>query len=189
MSDKQRQDKPLVWLDPGHGGHDPGVCTPSGVRESVEALELALTLKESLLEEGMAVGFSRTGDTYPPLRQRTREAREAGAVVFVSLHFDIAIPGWRWGAYHDDRPGSVALANEISKALDPINGTMGVWTRSHTTSRHGRLYIADFRAGPAVMVEFGPVRDVQKAERIKLAQAVAPVIAQVARAEQLKRAA
>jgi len=65
-----------------------------------------------------------------------------------------------------------------------VNGATGTWVRSHTESRFGRLYIADFPSGPSVLVEFGPVRATDANERLKYAGAVAPAIARAVAKEQ-----
>jgi len=170
-----------IALDPGHGGHDSGVVS-NVAREKDQALRLALTLKFVLEQEyGLEVYMTRTEDVYPQLFDRTAEAAHAGCKLFCSVHFDIAVSGWRWGTYHDDKTSSRALAGRVSRALDDLNGSIGAWVRSHTESRFGRLYIADFLpqipTAESILIEFGPVRVVDKAERIQLARAIAPHLA------------
>lgn len=172
-----------VMLDPGHGGRDPGVVTGS-ITEKAENLEMALTLKHILeTEHKLRVGLTRTSDTYPELLQRTNMAEQAKAEVFVSCHYDIVTPGERWGCYHDGKASSLNLARAISMGLDGVNGSRGAWVRSHTASRFGRLYIADFNRGPSVLVEFGPIRNAQEAERLRMAKAIAPAIARAVAAQ------
>lgn len=80
---------PLVMLDPGHGGKDPGAIGVSGTYEKHIALATALTLK-GLLEHGgqYRVAMTREQDRFIPLEQRVDIARKHGASLFVSMHAD-----------------------------------------------------------------------------------------------------
>ena len=169
----------MIILDAGHGGKDSGIVAPNGTKEKTQALSLVLTIKHILQTEfGLAdeqIGLTRTKDSYPSLDSRIAKANESKAKLFVSVHFDIPQAGWRWGTYHAGNFASEKLAKRVSNALDEINGTVGTWTRSHVESRFGRLYIANFRE-VAILVEFGPIRNCGKDERLRLARAVAPVL-------------
>lgn len=83
--------KPLVMLDPGHGGIDPG-AERGGVREADLVLDFARELREVLLRRGVfAVGMTRNADEFVSLDGRIRAARAAGADLLLSLHAD-ALP-------------------------------------------------------------------------------------------------
>ncbi len=84
-----RPPAPLVMLDPGHGGKDPGAIGVSGTYEKHVSLATALELKH-LLEAGghYRVALTRTRDTFIPLDGRVARAQEAGAALFVSMHAD-----------------------------------------------------------------------------------------------------
>ncbi len=85
-------DLPVVVLDPGHGGIDPGASGPDGELEKTIVLQFALAMKERLERGGKAkVVMTRTTDVFVPLRDRVRAARQAKAALFVSLHAD-ALP-------------------------------------------------------------------------------------------------
>ncbi len=76
-----------VVLDTGHGGKDPGAIGPTGLYEKNVALSIARELKGMLEEElGLSVHMTRTGDTYPTLKQRTALANRRNGKLFVSLH-------------------------------------------------------------------------------------------------------
>lgn len=86
--------KPLIMLDPGHGGIDPG-AERGGVREADIVLDFARQLREVLLRRGhFDVSLTRDADVFISLDGRIRAARAAGADVFVSLHAD-ALPEGR----------------------------------------------------------------------------------------------
>lgn len=83
--------KPLVMLDPGHGGIDPG-AERGGVREADLVLDFARELREVLLRRGVfEVGMTRNADDFVSLDGRIRAARAAGADLLLSLHAD-ALP-------------------------------------------------------------------------------------------------
>ncbi len=75
-----------IVLDPGHGGHDPGV-SGNGISESELVLDVTLRLKR-LLEKtpGMEVVMTRETDVFIPLEQRTAIANRESADLFLSVH-------------------------------------------------------------------------------------------------------
>jgi len=81
--------RPLVMLDPGHGGVDSGATAPSGEMEKAIVLEFAQALREKLEHSGKyRVAMTRSDDTFIPLAERVRISRTAGASLFVSIHAD-----------------------------------------------------------------------------------------------------
>jgi len=81
--------KPLIVLDPGHGGADPGAISPSGTYEKHITLSAAREFRQMLEKTGRyRVLLARERDTLIPLRDRVTFAREAGADLFISLHAD-----------------------------------------------------------------------------------------------------
>ncbi len=82
--------RPLVLIDPGHGGHDPGAIG-AGFKEKTLALGLAKALKDKLVEEGgIRVAMTREDDTYLLPAERDDLARRLGANLFISIHADSA---------------------------------------------------------------------------------------------------
>jgi N-acetylmuramoyl-L-alanine amidase len=80
---------PLVMLDPGHGGKDPGAIGYSGTYEKHVALAAAAELKHQLEAGGRyRVELTRTNDIFIPLDGRVERAQRAGAALFVSMHAD-----------------------------------------------------------------------------------------------------
>lgn len=81
--------RPLVVIDPGHGGIDNGASAPNNVVEKNITLAFALQLQEELVETGrFDVALTRTDDSYLTLDQRVALARANKADLFVSLHAD-----------------------------------------------------------------------------------------------------
>lgn len=81
--------RPLVVIDPGHGGIDNGASAPNGVHEKNIVLAYALDLQKQLIDTGRYdVALTREDDTYLTLDQRVALARGNRADLFISLHAD-----------------------------------------------------------------------------------------------------
>jgi N-acetylmuramoyl-L-alanine amidase len=81
--------RPLVVIDPGHGGIDPGAVAKGGITEKAVVLAIGLKLRELIEQEGLArVVMTRADDRFLTLSERVRVAREAQADLFISLHAD-----------------------------------------------------------------------------------------------------
>ncbi|MCC7166842.1 MAG: N-acetylmuramoyl-L-alanine amidase [Rhodospirillales bacterium] len=84
--------KPVIAIDPGHGGADPGAIGASGAYEKNITLAMARDLKDKLEALGRyTVVLTRDRDVFLRLRERSAKARAAGADLFISLHAD-ALP-------------------------------------------------------------------------------------------------
>lgn len=81
--------RPLVVIDPGHGGIDNGASTPNGVHEKDIVLAFALKLQALLVESGrFDVALTREDDSFLRLEERVALARENKADLLISLHAD-----------------------------------------------------------------------------------------------------
>ena len=81
--------RPLVAIDAGHGGRDPGAVGIHGELEKDITLAVALDLADALSGTGRYdVVLTRDDDRFLALRERVRIARAAGADLFLSLHAD-----------------------------------------------------------------------------------------------------
>jgi N-acetylmuramoyl-L-alanine amidase len=86
---KDADQRPLVMLDPGHGGIDNGTTAASGETEKSIVLEFALQLRDKLDKTGKyRVAMTRTDDRFVPLAERVQQARAQGAALFISIHAD-----------------------------------------------------------------------------------------------------
>ena len=92
MATKPKRDpaqKPLVVIDPGHGGVDPGAIGVSGIFEKRVTLAMAYQIRKAILALGrQRVKFTRYRDTFISLRRRVAVARAIGADLFLSVHAD-----------------------------------------------------------------------------------------------------
>ncbi|RHT19375.1 N-acetylmuramoyl-L-alanine amidase [Clostridium sp. AM34-9AC] len=76
---------PLIVLDAGHGGANPG-ATYNGRKESEDVLALTLAVGSILEENGVDVYYTRTTDVYESPYQKAQEGNEVGGDYFVSIH-------------------------------------------------------------------------------------------------------
>ncbi len=83
--------RPLVVIDAGHGGHDPGAIGPTGLREKDVTLRVAMAIRDALLASGrVRVALTREDDRFLILQERYGIARQLGADLFISVHCDSA---------------------------------------------------------------------------------------------------
>lgn len=79
----------LVFLDPGHGGKDPGAQGVRGTQEKAVVMAIARELQRELQAGGRyRVMLTRSSDSYVALRERVARAQDAKADLFLSLHAD-----------------------------------------------------------------------------------------------------
>jgi N-acetylmuramoyl-L-alanine amidase len=122
--------RPVVVIDPGHGGPDNGTQS-NGESEKNLVLSFALALRDSIEKSGKyRVVMTRTDDTFVPLDDRVRVARSQSAALFVSIHAD-ALPrreGDAQGAtiYTLSDKASDAEAERLAEAENKADAIGGV---------------------------------------------------------------
>ncbi|HEY7663754.1 MAG TPA: N-acetylmuramoyl-L-alanine amidase [Xanthobacteraceae bacterium] len=81
--------RPLIVIDPGHGGIDNGTRAASGEMEKTIVLEFSLLLRDKIEKAGKyRVLMTRDDDTFVPLGERVQFARAHQASLFISIHAD-----------------------------------------------------------------------------------------------------
>jgi N-acetylmuramoyl-L-alanine amidase len=82
--------RPLVVIDPGHGGRDPGATSPFGSRREKDlTLAVATAIRDALAASGrVRVAMTREDDRYLVLKDRYEIARKMRAELFISIHAD-----------------------------------------------------------------------------------------------------
>ncbi len=120
--------RPLVVIDAGHGGHDPGASGAAGVHEKALTLALALALRDALIADGrVRVALTRAEDRFLVLEERAGIARRLHADLFLSIHADAADVPDAAGAtiYTLSNKGSGAMADALAareNRVDTVNG-------------------------------------------------------------------
>jgi N-acetylmuramoyl-L-alanine amidase len=80
-----------IVIDPGHGGKDPGTCSPNGLKEKDIVLDVALRVAKVLRENpAYEVILTRDRDVFIPLEERTALANAKEADLFLSIHVNAA---------------------------------------------------------------------------------------------------
>jgi N-acetylmuramoyl-L-alanine amidase len=86
---QQAARNPLIVIDPGHGGKDPGAISKSGLLEKDVTLAAAFALRDELLKsKRYDVALTRSTDLFIELEDRVTKARNLGADLFIALHAD-----------------------------------------------------------------------------------------------------
>ena len=107
---------PLIIIDPGHGGHDPGAAGVGGIVEKDVVLDVARRLAVKLATRlPVSVVLTRLDDSFVPIERRVPEVAEAA--LFLSLHanacHDASAQGVEvfYGGGNGGLPGELVLAN------------------------------------------------------------------------------
>lgn len=124
----QDKSRPLVVIDPGHGGHDPG-ASAGGLLEKDIVLGLATALRDRLVRDGgVRVALTREEDRFLVLGERFAIARALDADLFLSIHADSSgnVEGVAGASIYtlSDEASSAAAARfaDRENSADTING-------------------------------------------------------------------
>jgi N-acetylmuramoyl-L-alanine amidase len=130
-SGKASDSRPVVVIDPGHGGVDNGTQASTGEAEKTLVLDFAKALRDRIEKSGkFRVVMTRDDDTFIPLGDRVKIARANMASLFVSIHAD-ALPkreGDAQGAtvYTLSDKASDAEAEKLAEAENKADAIAGV---------------------------------------------------------------
>lgn len=115
----QRPALPLVMLDPGHGGADPGAIGAAGTQEKRIVLAVALELRRRLEAGGRCrVALTRNRDVFVPLADRVAMARRQEAALLLSIHADSAPLG------HAGQARGASIYTLAETASDPFSAAL-----------------------------------------------------------------
>ncbi|MCY0879300.1 MAG: N-acetylmuramoyl-L-alanine amidase [Firmicutes bacterium] len=147
---------PLIVIDPGHGGWDPGAVRGVVYEKSI-TLAVALKLGSALLAHGYRIFYTRRTDTalartvLDDLNRRAQLANQLQAALFVSVHVNTEPTGTMRGPlvyYTRSRPASYRLALAVSHSLARTVGSAG-------PPRPIRQWVLEVSQMPAINVEIG----------------------------------
>ena len=160
---------PLVVLDPGHGGKDPGAIGISGIYEKHIVFAAAQELQAQLTRGGRCrVAVTRGRDVFIPLPDRVGFAERRRAALFVSIHADaLADPAVRGASVYtmadtasDPQTAALAVRENSADRFDPrmhglppevsaiLTSLIRRETRAGSTRMAGRVVGALDRAAP-----------------------------------------
>ena len=154
-----------IFIDPGHGGSDPG-ASANGLTESEVVLDVSLRLADILRASGHKASMSRIDDTAVPVNDRWQQANEWKADLFVSVH---ANAGGGTGvetlvptASPNNPSRDLAAARRLAEYLSgSLGSSLGMRVRRgngvmlETETRHGTVGVLRNTAMTAVLVEIG----------------------------------
>ena len=142
--------KPVVLLDPGHGGYDPG-ASYNGLREKDLNLMLALKVADRL--DGVKVLLTRERDIYLSLADRVAISRRAEPDLFLSLHAN-AGGGRGFESFIYRGLGARDPAVAMQKALHAeIMGALNRWEIVDRGMKQAAFYVLRYNPRPAVLIE------------------------------------
>jgi len=108
VSGSRGTNRPLVVIDAGHGGHDPGSLGARGEREKDAALTIARAIRDELVRSGrVRVAMTREDDRFLVLGDRREIARRLNADLFISIHADSA-------PNHEARGATIYTLSEVA---------------------------------------------------------------------------
>ncbi|MBE3519627.1 MAG: N-acetylmuramoyl-L-alanine amidase [Firmicutes bacterium] len=152
---------PLVCIDAGHGGSDPGAVGPGGELEKDVNLAVSRYIRVYVSRCGYQVLLTRDSDVELKLDQRVALANRAGAHVFISVHSNLAVKSGDGGYVRDPAPRGLETfyyhGSSTGKALaqrlaDTMAVASGFPVRRVAPSG---FYVVKYTAMPAVLVETG----------------------------------
>lgn len=156
----------LIFIDPGHGGADPG-AVGNGLKEKDLTLDIATRAAARLRAHGFTVLMSRTSDVYVGLSERAAMANRAGADYFLSIHINA---GGGTGFESLVQPGYDS--GETGRIRGIIHASIAALFAAHGMPDRGRktmdLAVCRESNMPAALIECGFV---DSADAQKLAQA------------------
>jgi N-acetylmuramoyl-L-alanine amidase len=118
----------LIAIDAGHGGDDPGVVGPTGLREADAAFDVAMAVARELGSRGAATLMLRGRDENPLVHERARAANAAGASICLSFHLNDGDPA---------AEGSVTMYFGTPNASSVAGERLAEWVQAELTSRLG----------------------------------------------------
>ncbi len=167
-----------VFIDPGHGAHDPGASANGLVEKSINLI-VGKLVKGFLESKNIQVKMSREDDSYPSLQQRAADANAWNADYFISIHHNAGMGDGYEIIYSVNEGRGKELAEKIGRQFEAIGqNKRKIYYR---TNSKGTDYYAVIRLTnmPAIITEFAFIdsKDVEiidtKDKLLKEAEAIA----------------
>ncbi len=168
--------RPLVVIDPGHGGKDPGAIGIGGLRESDVILPISLEVARILEQQGVQVMLTRNSDFFVSLEGRTDMANRANADLFVSIHANSMgmgrpdVNGLEVYYFGDRRLSDVIHRNIVRSVNMRDRGV-----------RRARFYVLRTSKMPSTLVEVGFVTGAEDAPKLRNSNFRSQMAAAIAR--------
>ncbi len=163
LDNSPRNSRPLVVIDPGHGGQDPGTIGIGGIKEKDVILPIALDVAEELKKQGIEVRMTRDRDYFVSLKGRTDFANKINADLFVSIHANAInlsrpdVNGLETYYYQNGRRLSEIIHWNVLNSVNIRNRNV----------RRARFYVLRHSKMPATLVEVGFLTGAEDSARLK----------------------
>lgn len=141
-----------IFIDPGHGGYDPGACY-GNIKEKDIVLDIGLILGELLIKEGFKVGYSRTNDNFVSLSERVNKSNRFGSDIFISIHCNAFTSSQAQGVetfYYRTSKNGKRLADKFQTSIVK----KGLYTKDRGI-KQGNFYVLRRTRAVAVLLELG----------------------------------
>lgn len=158
------REQPVVVLDPGHGGVDPGAVGIGGLQEKTIVLPMSLRVAELLRAEGVQVIMTRSDDLTLDLEPRVNIANRANATVFLSIHanaISLSRPDVNGVETYYASESGRQLANIIHANVLPASGL------GNRGVKQARFFVLRHTDMPAALLEVGFVTGREDAPRLQ----------------------
>jgi len=153
-----------IYIDPGHGGSDPGAVGPTGLKEKDINLSIAIDVGQILQKHGISAILTRQDDSRVELADRVKIANDNGADYFVSIHNNSAsnpaATGTETFAFpNSDRGTKLADAVQRSLVNEIKLANRGV--------KHKGLFVLKNTKMPAILVEIAFINNPKEEKLLK----------------------
>lgn len=151
-----------ICIDPGHGGHDPGACGPTGLEEASVALDISERISGALNDLGVDTLLTRETNVFIELEDRCSIANNWDADYFISVHLNSngSTTEGIETLYKSDTGKS--LATPVQKAM--IDATND---KNRGLKYREDLYVLNETNMPAILVEVGFISNPKFEEKFK----------------------
>jgi N-acetylmuramoyl-L-alanine amidase len=159
---------PRIYIDPGHGGTDPG-AVGNGLQEKAVTLNIALQVRNQLAARfgsRVVVRMSRTTDITRSLTFRTDDANAWGANIFISIHIN-AGGGTGFESYRYPTVGSTTVRLHNLMHANVLAGMRSVSAVTNRGQKTANFHVLRETAMPAVLTENLFIDTVADANRLK----------------------
>ncbi len=142
---------PLVVIDPGHGGWEPGAGNGK-INEKDVVLDISLRIESILAQKKIDYYMIRTDDTFVSLEDRARIANEKKARLFISIHNNSFTDRSQSGILTTYNPNS-PIGKDIAKIMQDKIKDMGM--RDRAIMPRPNLYVLRHTEMPSLLLEVG----------------------------------
>nr|WP_281252484.1 N-acetylmuramoyl-L-alanine amidase [Oceanobacillus timonensis] len=153
-----------IYLDPGHGGTDPGAVA-NGLQEKALTLSIALKVRNILNRDytGHSIRMSRTTDKTVSLAARTNDANSWGADYFVSIHINAG-----GGTGYEDYIYNGSVSNNTVTYRDRIHEeVMKQVDFNNRGKKRANLHVLRQSSMPGILTENGFIDTTADANKLK----------------------